>query len=307
MACIIASLAMAACGGSSAVSPSGEISSYTAITSQLNQLNSDLVTLNNAQQVDTERCMHELELVYYPQITSLGSGPWGAPTEDPSSLAAAETAGYGLYAPMLAAAQRGNVNPNEGEGAEQRYEDSLRGTISHRYSVALVGAGAKPVNYNVPGIGEFSTSPKGCVSTTERAIFGSFANSVILGNAPGFLESDWETAQSSDSKLIALNHKWARCMATRGLHAKDPGALFNAISLMYAKVGPSNKVHQQELKAASADFICEASVSYVKSAEEDAGADAKAALSSAQSIVLKADQAVAHGLAYIRTHDLKSQ
>jgi len=267
-----------ACGSPSGGAGAGEIQ-LGNLTGLLAQLNQSELQLDSATQVAVQQCMQHLGYIYYatqgsPPEAGIGSGSGntvlgGSNSVPPlPSIGQAAVDGYGLYQEavrnaLLPPAQPGMPLDGPSTNREESYRESLSSSQATTYNSALFGPIGSQVTYNVPGIGSVTASNSGCVSQSQKQVYGSLQESDITINAVAHIAGSWQHLQDLNPQLRHLNGTWSGCMIDFGFKYSSPGAARQAVFASYANDGPTAANHRNELTVATKDFACRQRTGYM--------------------------------------------
>jgi hypothetical protein len=233
-------------------------SKYDKIVNLIAVMNTEANQLNNADQLALQSCMKKMHLIFYPDVTNPSSGTSAGTMPEGSNLTIAEAAtrGYGLYNYFVVAANRSKNSPLPST-QESTYEASLTKKEQSHYDLVENGPSKDRLNFNVPGIGEFSGPKKGCVASADEEAYGSVENAALVPNAPARVFAEWTMQVSSDPRVNSLFAKWSTCMKSKGSNFSSPVNAYQTLQSAYEKEGPTPILRSKELKTALNDVGCE--------------------------------------------------
>lgn len=222
-----------------------------------------LVSLNNAEQVLTARCMNNLGDDFYPSLETMASSPSVLVTPEANTSVGERLAnGYGIYSAMVQeAAQLGSSSGGHSVGApatnkEILYVEGLKGLSATEYGVAVFGSNATRETYSVLGSGTISVPTKGCFATARVSIYGSIANYVAVFYGLPSITTKVEVGVLADTAYRVVVKKWSQCMKSSGYAYSAPNQAQQGIAMAYSRSGLTPTNRGREILVSTADLRC---------------------------------------------------
>ncbi|WP_405151682.1 hypothetical protein OG589_21395 [Sphaerisporangium sp. NBC_01403] len=134
-----------------------------------------------------------------------------------------------------------------------------------RWGDAFFGRdGAPVVSVTLPQGGTSETSSDGCLSEARVRLFGSLEDWLKWSTFAGSFAIEAQQQAGADSRITALNRRWADCMAEAGHKGlKDPEAAREVAARGHVLHGiGSDEAQSKEVELATADAKCDSAIGY---------------------------------------------
>lgn len=251
----LSGIGLSGCGGTVVQPRVGELIAIVTEARSSNQV----VTLNNAEQVLTARCMTKLRYKYFPVLlTDAAVKPYLSEPES-GTLASRRSEGYGFYRAIkiqVSQARKGVTANGQILDSEDAYLQSLRGQFAARYDAALFGPQNDRVVMKLVNGGAVSTGRRGCFAVARTELYGSIADYVFAFNdVPLAAELISNDVKLTKTFSTALN-VYVQCMSAKGFEATTPALARDEVQQRYKDNGVNPVSHAYEIAVATSDYEC---------------------------------------------------